>query len=68
MPTYYVSLNEETNGEHWVHRAGCTFVPAENQRFALGDFHTCTAAVRKAKDYYARANGCFYCSRECHGV
>ena len=66
MPTYSVSLNEETKGDHWVHRDGCSFMPAGNQRFTLGDFATCTAAVRKAKEHYARANGCYYCSRECH--
>ena len=66
MSTYYVSLNEESNGDHWVHREGCSFMPAASQRFALGEFATCTVAVRTAKGYYVRANGCYYCSRECH--
>lgn len=31
----------------------------------LGDFDTCSSAVRAAKNYYSQCNGCYYCANAC---
>lgn len=66
MAHYYVNENAQDNGDHEVHKLGCTFMPqAENRRY-LGEFSSCHDAVRAARRYYSQVNGCYYCSRECH--
>ena len=66
MARYYVNKNAQTNGDHEVHKTGCSFMPLQENRIYLGDFVSCGPAVREAKRYYAKANGCFYCSNACH--
>ncbi len=66
MARYYVNKNRQSNGDHEVHRLGCSFMPAEANREYLGDFSSCTDAVREAKRTYPQSNGCYYCSNECH--
>jgi hypothetical protein len=63
---YYVNKNSQANGDHEVHTLSCSFLPEEGNRIYLGDFSTCTAAVKEAKKHYAQCNGCYYCSRPCH--
>ncbi|MEX2251089.1 MAG: hypothetical protein WD895_03345 [Acidimicrobiia bacterium] len=63
---YYVNKNAQANGDHEVHELTCSFVPDEENRIFVGDHSTCPPAVAKAKDYYPKSNGCFYCSRPCH--
>ena len=66
MPYYYVNMNAQPNGDHEVHKAGCDYMPkSENCKF-LGEFSNCRDAVREAKKFYSKSNGCYYCSRECH--
>lgn len=66
MAYFYVNKNAQSNGDHEVHKIGCSFIPAQHNRVYLGDFATCSPAVREAKRYYSQVNGCFYCSRSCH--
>ena len=66
MAFYYVSKNAQSNGDHEVHKLGCRHMPNSKNRIYLGDFTTCTPAVRKAKEHYRQSNGCFYCSNACH--
>lgn len=66
MARYYVNKNAQSNGDHEVHKQGCSFMPDESNREYLGDFPSCHGAVAKAKQHYPKSNGCFYCSRECH--
>lgn len=66
MARYYVNENAQSNGDHEVHRYGCSFMPAPENRVYLGDFATCAPAVLQAKKYYRQSNGCYYCSRECN--
>lgn len=63
---YYVNERAQANGDHEVHTETCSFLPASDNRKYLGDHGSCPPAVRKAKQIYARANGCSYCSRPCH--
>lgn len=66
MARYYVNRNAQTNGDHEVHRQGCNFMPAEENRIFLGDHGNCRSAVTEAKKYYGQSNGCYFCSYECH--
>ena len=63
---YYVNQNGQANGDHEVHRSGCSFMPVAANRIYLGTFYYCASAVAKAREYYLQVNGCYYCSRECH--
>lgn len=66
MTKYYVNKNSQANGDHEVHRPGCTWMPDIENRIYLGEFATCCGAVIKAKKYYSQSNGCYYCSYACH--
>lgn len=66
MALYYVNSNPQSNGDHEVHKSGCTFLPNESNRIYLGNFTNCFDAVLEAKKRYAKSNGCYYCSKECH--
>ncbi|OSY89136.1 hypothetical protein WH52_00310 [Tenacibaculum holothuriorum] len=66
MPKYYVNKNAQINGDHEVHKFGCSWLPNIENRIYLGDFISCYSAVSKAKEYYNKVNGCYYCSNVCH--
>lgn len=66
MHRYYVNKNTQVNGDHEVHKAGCTFMPLDHNRLYLGTFVSCRGAVQEAKKQYLKSNGCFYCSNGCH--
>ena len=66
MARYYVNKNAQYNGDHEVHRSGCSFLPKTENRIYLGEFNNCKAAVKEAKKHYSKANGCYYCSNDCH--
>ena len=66
MSNYYVNKNVQKNGDHEVHKEGCTWMPTVDNRIYLGDYFSCRNAVVKAKQYYPQSNGCKYCSNECH--
>ena len=66
MARYYVNKNAQTNGDHEVHKTGCSFMPNPENRIYLGEFPSCFGAVREAKRHYSRSNGCYYCSNDCH--
>jgi len=66
MALYYVNKNAQANGDHEVHKSGCSYMPSSENRMYLGDFSNCHGAVREAKKTYPQSNGCYYCSYECH--
>lgn len=67
MAYYCVNKNAQSNGDHEVHKVGCSWYPEEKNRISLGDHDTCQTAVLKAILLgYSRANGCYFCSNECH--
>ena len=66
MAKYYVNKNGQANGDHEVHKLGCTWIPNVENRIYLGEFDNCKDAVKEAKKYYTKVNGCYYCSKECH--
>ena len=66
MTSYYVNKNEQQNGDHEVHRIGCSWLPQVENRIYLGDFSSCVPAVTAASKYYLQVNGCAHCSPVCH--
>lgn len=64
MSNYYVNNVAQSNGDHEVHKDGCSYMPTNKK--SLGWFSNCHDAVREAKKTYPKSNGCYYCSRECH--
>lgn len=64
MAIYYVNNNAQPNGDHEVHKSGCSWMPTDKKN--LGEHSNCQSAVREAKKTYPQSNGCFYCSNECH--
>lgn len=66
MPKYYVNKNAQSNGDHEVHEEGCSHMPLLENRIDLGVHLNCYSAVIAAKVYYSQADGCYYCSEECH--
>lgn len=66
MADYYVNKQAQDNGDHEVHKSGCSWMPAAENRVHLGSFSNCRDAVRKAKTIYSQSDGCYYCCTECH--
>ncbi|RJO66302.1 MAG: hypothetical protein C4523_12960 [Myxococcales bacterium] len=66
MAYYYVNKNAQANGDHEVHKSGCSYMPEQENRLYLGDFTNCKDAVKEAKKTYSKSNGCYYCATECH--
>ncbi|PHR46755.1 MAG: hypothetical protein COA32_09745 [Fluviicola sp.] len=66
MPNYYVRTVPQSNGDHEVHKEGCSYMPLSENRKKLGNFPTCKSAVTEAKKTYSKSNGCYYCSNDCH--
>ena len=61
-----MTKNAQSNGDHEVHMKTATRLPnPENSKY-LGQFSNCKDAVRKAKEYDKDADGCYWCSNECH--
>jgi hypothetical protein len=66
MSAYYVNKNSQSSGEHEVHKSGCSFMPAPENKVYLGDFLSCQSAVVEARKKYSDVDGCYYCSNECN--
>ena len=66
MPHYCVNQNAQPNGDHEVHTATCTVLPAVQNQTYLGEFTSCGPAVVAAKKHYKQSNGCAFCSPACH--
>ena len=63
---YFVNKNAQSNGDHEVHKDGCSWLPSVLNREYLGMFGSCQSAVQAARKYYSQVNGCYYCSNACH--
>lgn len=66
MPNYYVNDNAQANGDHEVHKEGCSWMPKLENRTYLGNFSNCRDAVREARKHYTQVNGGKHCSPACH--
>ena len=68
MDKYCVCKNTENpSGNHEVHKEGCQWWPASENREDLGEFSSCHGAVQRAKDRrYSKVDGCKDCCPLCH--
>lgn len=68
MALYYVNKNQQSNGDHEVHKSGCSYLPNPENRTYLGSYESCGPAVAEAKRVYPnwKINGCYWCSPNCH--
>lgn len=66
MAKYYVNDNAQANGDHEVHKEGCSWMPDASNRTYLGEHSSCHTAVLEARRHYHQVNGCYYCSNACH--
>ena len=66
MARYYVNNNPQPNGDHEVHEQGCYWLSIARDVKYLGLHSNCHSAVKEAKTYYSKANGCKICSSDCH--
>ena len=66
MAKYYVNDNAQYNGDHEVHKDGCSYMPFVSNKTYLGEFSNCQDAVKESKKKYSKSNGCYYCSNACH--
>ena len=61
---FYVNKNPQSNGEHEIHKQGCSHMPLPENRVYLGKFFNSEAAIAKAREIYPSINGCYYCTPE----
>jgi hypothetical protein len=66
MAQYIVNKNAQSNGDHEVHKHGCSYMPSPQHCEPLGDHAGCQTAVAAAKLRYSMADGCAYCCAACH--
>lgn len=65
---YYYNKNKNKSNSHEIHRAGCRYLPKEENRMKIGLADDCKKAILKAKEKTGLTNfdGCYYCCRECN--
>lgn len=66
MPRYYVNKNTDDQGDHEVHKEGCSWLPEPDNRIYLGIHADCHGAMEEAKKHYDRVNGHAVCATDCH--
>lgn len=63
---YYVNPTAQSTGEHEVHEGGCYWLAKVYYPVLLGSFANCHEAFAAARSRGYKADGCYYCCRECH--
>ena len=66
MYNYYMNKNSQSNDDNEVHKEGCAYMPNIENRLHLGAFTNCQDAVNEALRHDSDADGCYWCSRDCH--
>ena len=66
MAEYYIETTPRDNGEHIVHDATCSELPAKDAIYYLGSISNCASAVKKASERFKSVNGCPHCAVTCH--
>ncbi|ANE55791.1 MULTISPECIES: hypothetical protein [Methylomonas] len=66
MAEFYVEINAQANGDHLVHNAACSLLPAKDGIRYLGSIASCASAVKKAAESFRQVNGCPQCATSCH--
>ncbi|MCK9240512.1 hypothetical protein [Desulfocurvus sp.] len=65
MPLYYVNRNARPDGDHEVHDEHCPYRPEPAEGVLLGWHPSCHGAVLKAREHFARVDGCHHCCPDC---
>lgn len=64
---YYVNDNAQPiSGDHEVHASNCIYISLIKSKTYLGMHGNCADAIREAKKYYIKSNGCSFCAEPCH--
>jgi hypothetical protein len=66
MPTYYINTNPNQTGKYEVHTSDCTFLLSFLNRKYLGDFKSCSDAIKKAEETFDTVKACRNCNAEYH--
>ena len=61
-----MNKNAQNTGDNEVHDKTCQFVPKPENQLDLGYHPSCHGAVAKAKQINPMADGCKFCSPQCH--
>lgn len=65
MKYYILNSLAQPNGDHEVHNATCTYLPELKNQISLGYCHDDFEALMKARQCFAKADGCAFC---CPGI
>ncbi|QPK64164.1 hypothetical protein IVG45_04100 [Methylomonas sp. LL1] len=68
MAEFYIETNAQPNGDHIVHNANCSLLPAKDAIRYLGSIASCASAVKKAAESFKQVNGCPQCATTCHSA
>jgi len=66
MKKYYVNNQAQSDGHYEVHNESCAFLHLVESKKYLGDFFFCTVAIKEAKKFYMKVDGCRFCSLSCY--
>ncbi|MGZ4958900.1 MAG: hypothetical protein ACXV7J_06590 [Methylomonas sp.] len=68
MAEFYIETNAQANGDHIVHNANCSQLPAKDTLRYLGAIASCGSALQKAAQSFKQVNGCPQCATTCHSA
>ncbi|UTW61719.1 hypothetical protein KFE98_17160 [bacterium SCSIO 12741] len=68
MHRYYMNVRQDSRGYNEVHKETCIWLPNPENRYYIGEFSNCQAAIAEAKRQHPLLNpdGCKHCSEPCH--
>lgn len=61
MAEFYVETIAQENGDHLVHNANCSSLPAKDSIKYLGAISNSGSALKKANEWYKVVIGCSLC-------
>lgn len=66
MAEFYIETNAQANGDHIVHKANCSLLPAKDAIRYLGSIASSASALKKAAESFKHVNGCPQCASTSH--
>lgn len=63
---YYINATPKIDGWYEVHAISCVQTSLIKTTVPLGEYTSCQEAITAAKLKYPKADGCYYCCKECH--
>jgi hypothetical protein len=61
MAEFYVETIAQENGDHLVHNANCSLLPAKDIIKYLGAISNSGSALKKANEFFKMSTGCTQC-------